>query len=107
MRSGWTVSNFRGRAQLHVTVRAGDGHRKQLLLPYPWESDQLKASRDGVVAVENGGNTMAGLAPCKLSWTRAWLLPQWAGQQGWGRLLRGNEWGAATTILASCRFDQP
>ena len=50
-RSGWTVSNFRGRARLHITARAGDGHRKQLLLPYPWESDQLEAIRDGVVAV--------------------------------------------------------
>jgi hypothetical protein len=79
LRSGWTVSNFRGRAQLHVTARAGDGHRKQLLLPYPWKSDQLKASRDGVVAVENGGNTMAGLAPCKLSWT--------VSVQGAGRLI--------------------
>ena len=49
--SGWTVSNFRGRARLHITARAGDGHRKQLLLPYPWESDQLEAIRDGVVAV--------------------------------------------------------
>ena len=50
-RSGWTVSNFRGRARLHITARAGDGHRKQLLLPYPWESDQLEAIRDGVVTV--------------------------------------------------------
>jgi hypothetical protein len=50
-RSGWTVSNFRGRARLHITARAGDGHRKQLLLPYPWESDQLEAIRDGVAAV--------------------------------------------------------
>lgn len=24
-RSGWTVSNFRGRARLHITARAGDG----------------------------------------------------------------------------------
>jgi len=48
-RSGWTVSNFRGRARLHITARAGDGHRKQLLLPYQWESDQLEAIRDGVV----------------------------------------------------------
>jgi hypothetical protein len=48
-RSGLTVSNFRGRARLHITARAGDGHRKQLLLPYPWESDQLEAIRDGVV----------------------------------------------------------
>jgi hypothetical protein len=43
------VSNFRGRARLPITARAGDGHRKQLLLPYPWESDQLEAIRDGVV----------------------------------------------------------
>ncbi len=50
-RSGSTVSNFRGRARLHITARAGDGHRKQLLLPYPWESDQLEAIRDGVAAV--------------------------------------------------------
>jgi hypothetical protein len=50
-RSGWTVLNFRGHAQLHITARARDGHRKQLLLPYPWESDQLEAIRDGVVTV--------------------------------------------------------
>jgi len=45
------VSNFRGQARLHITARACDGHRKQLLLPYPWESDQLEAIRDGVVTV--------------------------------------------------------
>jgi len=45
------VSNFRGRARLHITARAGDEHRKQLLLPYPWESDQLEAIRDGVVTI--------------------------------------------------------
>ena len=50
-RSGWTVSKFRGRARLHNTARAGDGHRRQLVLPYPWESDQLEAIRDGVVTV--------------------------------------------------------
>ena len=48
-RSGWTVSNFRGRARLHITARAAGGHRRQLLLPYPWESDQLEAIRDGAV----------------------------------------------------------
>ena len=48
-RSGWTVSNFRGRARLHITARAAGGHRRQILLPYSWESDQLKAIRDGVV----------------------------------------------------------
>jgi hypothetical protein len=48
-RSGWTVSNFRGQARLHITARAAGGHRRQLLLPYPWESDQLEAIRDGVV----------------------------------------------------------
>jgi hypothetical protein len=48
-RSGWTVSNFKGRARLHITARAAGGHRRQLLLPYPWESDQLEAIRDGVV----------------------------------------------------------
>jgi hypothetical protein len=45
------MSNFRGRARLPITVRAGDEHRKQLLLPYPWESDQLEAIRDGVVTI--------------------------------------------------------
>ena len=45
------MSNFRGQARLHITARACDGHRKQLLLPYPWESDQLEAIRDGVVTV--------------------------------------------------------
>jgi hypothetical protein len=34
-----------------VLPRAGDEHRKQQLLPYPWESDQLETIRDGVVAV--------------------------------------------------------
>ncbi|MFN9545838.1 MAG: hypothetical protein ACK6AD_02035 [Cyanobacteriota bacterium] len=48
-RSGWTVSNFRGRARLHITARAAGGHRRQLLLPHSWESNQLKAIHDGVV----------------------------------------------------------
>jgi hypothetical protein len=42
---------FRGRARLHITARAGDGHRKQLLLNYPWESDQLVTIRDGTFTV--------------------------------------------------------
>jgi hypothetical protein len=50
-RSGWTESHFRGRARLPITARAGDEHRKQLLLPYPWVSDQLEAIRDGVVTI--------------------------------------------------------
>ena len=50
-RSRWTVSNFRGRARLPIATRAGDGHRKQLLLPYLWEWNQFKAIRDGVVKV--------------------------------------------------------
>jgi len=52
-RSGWTVSNFRG-------------HRKQRLLPYPWESDQLEAIRDGVVrvyeALQNGAPLQLAIA---------------------------------------------
>jgi hypothetical protein len=49
-RSGWTVSNFQGRARLHITARAAGGHRRQLLLPYPWESEaQLEAIPDGVL----------------------------------------------------------
>lgn len=43
-RSGWTVSNFRGRARLHITARAGDGHRKQLLLPLPVSRTNWKPS---------------------------------------------------------------
>lgn len=50
-RGGWTVSNFRGRARLHITARAADGHRRQLLLPYLWESEQLEAIRDGVASL--------------------------------------------------------
>jgi len=48
-RSGWMVSNFRGRACLHITPRAAGGHRRQLPLPNSWESDPLEAMRDGVV----------------------------------------------------------
>ena len=43
------VSNFRGRARLHITPRAAGGHRRQLPLPNSWESDPLEAIRDGVV----------------------------------------------------------
>ncbi len=53
-RSGWTASNFRGRARLHITARAGGGHRRQLLLLDPWESDQPEAIRDGVVKLYGG-----------------------------------------------------
>ena len=74
-RSGWTVSNFRGRARLHITARAGDGHRKQLLLPYPWESDQLEAIRDGVVTVyeafQNGAPLELSIAELSTAKTEA------------------------------------
>jgi hypothetical protein len=71
-RSSWTVSNFRGRARLHITAQAGDGNRKQLLLPYPWESDQLEAIRDGVVAVYEAFRSGVTL---DRSW-QSWLQPK-------------------------------
>jgi hypothetical protein len=50
-RSGWTVLNHRGHARLNIAAGAGRGRRRQVLLPIPWECDQIDHIRDAVVQV--------------------------------------------------------
>ncbi|CAK6691653.1 hypothetical protein BBFGKLBO_01076 [Synechococcus sp. CBW1107] len=48
---GWTVLNHRGHARLNIAAGAGGGKRRQVLLPIPWECDQVDQIRDAVVQV--------------------------------------------------------
>ena len=50
-RRGWTVLNHRGHARLNIAAGAGRGRRWQVLLPIPWECDQVDQIRDAVVQV--------------------------------------------------------
>ena len=50
-RRGWTVLNHRGHARLNIAAGAGRGRRRQVLLPIPWECDQIDHIRDAVVQV--------------------------------------------------------
>jgi hypothetical protein len=50
-RRGWTVLNHRGHARLNIAAGAGRGRRRQVLLPIPWECDQIDQIRDAVVQV--------------------------------------------------------
>jgi integrase len=50
-RRGWTVLNHRGHARLNIAAGAGGGKRRQVLLPIPWECDQVDQIRDAVVQV--------------------------------------------------------
>ncbi len=50
-RRGWTVLNHRGHARLNIPAGAGGGRRWQVLLPIPWECDQIDQIRDAVVQV--------------------------------------------------------
>ena len=50
-RRGWTVLNHRGHARLNIAAGAGGGRRRQVLLPIPWECDQVDQIRDAVVQV--------------------------------------------------------
>ena len=50
-RRGWTVLNHRGHARLNIAAGAGRGRRRQVLLPIPWECDQIDHIRDVVVQV--------------------------------------------------------
>ena len=50
-RRGWTVLNHRGHARLNIAAGAGRGKRRQVLLPIPWECDQIDHIRDAVVQV--------------------------------------------------------
>lgn len=50
-RRGWTVLNHRGHARLNIAAGAGRGRRRQVLLPIPWECDQVDHIRDAVVQV--------------------------------------------------------
>lgn len=50
-RRGWTVLNHRGHARLIIAAGAGRGRRRQVLLPIPWECDQIEPIRAAVVQV--------------------------------------------------------
>jgi len=50
-RRGWTVLNHRGHARLNIAAGAGRGRRRQVLLPIPWECDQIDHIRDAVVQI--------------------------------------------------------
>ena len=50
-RRGWTVLNHRGHARLNIAAGAGRGRRWQVLLPIPWECDQVAQICDAVVQV--------------------------------------------------------
>jgi integrase len=50
-RRGWTVLNHRGHARLNIAAGAGRGRRRQVLLPIPWECDQIDQIRHAVVQV--------------------------------------------------------
>ncbi len=43
--------NHRGHARLNIAAEAGRGRRRQVLLPIPWECDQIDQIRDAVVQV--------------------------------------------------------
>ena len=43
--------NHRGHARLNIAAGAGGGKRRQVLLPIPWECDQVDQIRDAVVQV--------------------------------------------------------
>jgi integrase len=43
------VADHRGLTRLNISAAAGGGKRRQLLLPIPWEADQVDAIREAVV----------------------------------------------------------
>jgi hypothetical protein len=52
-RRGWSVVNHRGLVRLTITTQSGGGHRRQLLLPIPWDGDHADEVRDAVVALHS------------------------------------------------------
>ena len=48
---GWSVLNHRGNVRLNIAAGAGGGRRRQVLLPIPWECDQIDQIRDAVLQV--------------------------------------------------------
>ena len=48
---GWSVLNHRGHVRLNIAAGAGGGRRRQVLLPIPWECDQIDQIRDAVLQV--------------------------------------------------------
>ncbi len=44
-RRGWTVLNHRGHVRLNIAAGAGRGRHRQVLLPIPWECDQIDQIR--------------------------------------------------------------
>lgn len=53
-RRGWTVLNHRGHVRLNIAAGAGSGRRRQVLLPIPWQFDQVDQIRSAVVEVFEG-----------------------------------------------------
>jgi len=53
-RRGWTVLNHRGHVRLNIAAGAGGGMRRQVLLPIPWQFDQVDQIRSAVVEVFEG-----------------------------------------------------
>lgn len=51
---GWSVLNHRGHVRLNIAAGAGGGRRRQVLLPIPWECDQIDQIRDAVLQVFEG-----------------------------------------------------
>jgi len=50
-RRGWTVLNHRGNVRLNIAAGAAGGKRRQVLLPIPWQCDQVDEIRDAAVYV--------------------------------------------------------
>ncbi len=50
-RRGWTDLNHRGHARLTIAAGAGRGRHLQVLLPIPWQFDQVDQIRDAVVQI--------------------------------------------------------
>jgi hypothetical protein len=48
-----TVLNHRGNSRLNIAAGAGGGKRRQVLLPIPWECNQVDQIRDAVVRVDD------------------------------------------------------
>ncbi len=48
---GWSVLNHRGHVRLNIAAGAGGGTRQQVLLPVPWQADQVDAIKDAVVFI--------------------------------------------------------
>ncbi len=50
-RSGWTVSEMRGRVLLNVSASAAGGARQQRVLPFNWSASDRQAIHTAVLAI--------------------------------------------------------